>query len=273
VSSEAEQNKILVRRLFEARAKLDLEALDKVLAADFVSHTTRVLPGQPLDREAYKRMTLEYAAALSNTSFTVEEQVAEADKVVTRFTVHAAHDRKAFLGVAPTGRETSYNAIFIHRIEGGKIAEERSLGTVAQTMMEQRLEQERIERERIEQELKVAQVKELAPYGCPALALTPGWLRLEMMLDAFGVGESNCRDAIAAQPHFAISETPRYVGRAVAHLATDPEVGRFNGHSLSSGELAKEYGFTDLDASQQDAWRYLVEVQDAGQPADTTGYR
>jgi hypothetical protein len=62
-------------------------------------------------------------------------------------------------------------------------------------------------------------------------------------------------------------------GRAVAHLAADPEVGRFNGRSLSSGGLAKEYGFTDLDGSQPDAWRYLVEVQDAGRPADATGYR
>jgi NAD(P)-dependent dehydrogenase (short-subunit alcohol dehydrogenase family) len=118
-----------------------------------------------------------------------------------------------------------------------------------------------------------AQAKELMPHGCTAVALTPGWLRSEMMLDAFGVGESNWRDALAAQPHFAISETPRYVGRAVAHLAADPEVGRFNGRSLSSGGLAKEYGFTDLDGSQPDAWRYLVEVQDVGRPADTTGYR
>ena len=118
-----------------------------------------------------------------------------------------------------------------------------------------------------------AQAKELVPHGCTAVALTPGWLRSEMMLDAFGVGESTWRDALAAQPHFAISETPRYVGRAVAHLAADPEVGRFNGRSLSSGGLAKEYDFTDLDGSQPDAWRYLVEVQDAGRPADTTGYR
>ena len=118
-----------------------------------------------------------------------------------------------------------------------------------------------------------AQAKELVPHGCTAVALTPGWLRSEMMLDAFGVEESNWREALAAQPHFAISETPRYVGRAVAHLAADPEVGRFNGRSLSSGGLAKEYGFTDLDGSQPDAWRYLVEVQDVGRPADTTGYR
>jgi NAD(P)-dependent dehydrogenase (short-subunit alcohol dehydrogenase family) len=118
-----------------------------------------------------------------------------------------------------------------------------------------------------------AQAKELTPHGCVAVALTPGWLRSEMMLDNFGVSESNWRDAIAIQPHFAISETPRYVGRAVANLAADPEVARFNGRSLSSGGLAKEYCFTDLDGSQPDAWRYLVEVQDAGRPADTTGYR
>ena len=118
-----------------------------------------------------------------------------------------------------------------------------------------------------------AQAKELAPHGCAAVALTPGWLRSEMMLDNYGVDESNWKDAIAIQPHFAISETPRYVGRAVAHLAADPEVARWNGSSLSSGALAKEYGFTDLDGSRPDAWRYLVEVQDAGRPADVTGYR
>ena len=67
------------------------------------------------------------------------------------------------------------------------------------------------------------------------------------------------------QPHFAISETPAFVGRAVAALAADPDVARWNGQSLSSGQLAQVYGFTDLDGSQPDAWRYLVEVQDAGQ--------
>jgi NAD(P)-dependent dehydrogenase (short-subunit alcohol dehydrogenase family) len=118
-----------------------------------------------------------------------------------------------------------------------------------------------------------AQAQELRPHGCVAVALTPGWLRSEMMLETFGVEESNWREATAIQPHFVISETPRYVGRAVAHLAADPEVARWNGRSLSSGGLAKVYGFTDLDGSQPDAWRYLVEVQDAGRPADATGYR
>lgn len=118
-----------------------------------------------------------------------------------------------------------------------------------------------------------SQARELAPRGCTAVALTPGWLRSEMMLDHFGVEERNWRDATAREPHFAISETPRYVGRAAAHLAADPNVARWNGMSLSSGGLAKEYGFTDLDGSQPDAWRYIPEVQDAGRPADTTGYR
>jgi NAD(P)-dependent dehydrogenase (short-subunit alcohol dehydrogenase family) len=118
-----------------------------------------------------------------------------------------------------------------------------------------------------------AQAQELAPHGCAAVALTPGWMRSEIMLDHYGVGEASWREATAKEPHFAISETPRYVGRAVAHLAADPEVARFNGRSLSSGALAKKYGFTDLDGSQPDAWRYIAEVQDAGLPADTAGYR
>jgi NAD(P)-dependent dehydrogenase (short-subunit alcohol dehydrogenase family) len=118
-----------------------------------------------------------------------------------------------------------------------------------------------------------AQAQELKPHRCTAVAVTPGWLRSEQMLDNYGVSEENWRDAIAKQPHFVITETPRYVGRAVAHLAGDPDVGRWNGQSLSSGQLAKVYGFTDLDGSQPDAWRYLVEVQDPGKPADATGYR
>ncbi|MGP2436364.1 SDR family oxidoreductase [Streptomyces sp. JW3] len=114
---------------------------------------------------------------------------------------------------------------------------------------------------------------ELGPRGATALALTPGWLRSEIMLDHFGVREENWRDALPATPHFAISETPRYVGRAVTALAADPDVARHNGRSRSSGGLAREYGFTDLDGSRPDAWRYLTEVQDRDRPADVTGYR
>jgi NAD(P)-dependent dehydrogenase (short-subunit alcohol dehydrogenase family) len=118
-----------------------------------------------------------------------------------------------------------------------------------------------------------ALAEELRPYQCTAVSLTPGWLRSEQMLDNYGVSEANWRDAIAKQPHFVITETSRYVGRAVAHLAGDPEVARWSGQSLSSGQLANVYGFTDLDGSQPDAWRYVREVQDPGKPADATGYR
>lgn len=120
--------------------------------------------------------------------------------------------------------------------------------------------------------LAFTQAHELSPFGCTAVALTPGWMRSEMMLEAFRVTEETWREA--AVPHFAaISESPRYVGRAVAALAADPDVARLNGGSYSSGELAQRYGFADVDGSQPDCWRYLVEVQDAGRPADATGYR
>jgi NAD(P)-dependent dehydrogenase (short-subunit alcohol dehydrogenase family) len=114
---------------------------------------------------------------------------------------------------------------------------------------------------------------ELQPHSATAVSLTPGWLRSEAMLEAFGVTESNWRDATERVPHFAISESPAFVGRAVAALAQDPDVARWNGQTLSSGQLAKVYGFTDLDGSQPEAWRYVPEVQDAGKPVDTTGYR
>lgn len=118
-----------------------------------------------------------------------------------------------------------------------------------------------------------ALAQELKPYGCTAVALTPGWLRSEMMLEHYGIQEDNWRDAAANEPHFIISESPRYVGRAVAALAQDPELSRWNGRSLSSGELAQVYGYTDMDGSQPDCWRYMVEVVDAGKPADAEGYR
>ena len=114
---------------------------------------------------------------------------------------------------------------------------------------------------------------ELKPHGASAVAVTPGWLRSEAMLDAYGVTEANWLDATKKQPHFAITESPRYVGRAVAALAADPDVARWNGQSLSSAQLSKMDGFTDVDGSRPDAWRYMREVQEPGKPADTTGYR
>jgi NAD(P)-dependent dehydrogenase (short-subunit alcohol dehydrogenase family) len=122
--------------------------------------------------------------------------------------------------------------------------------------------------------LAFSQAEELKPFGCTALALTPGWMRSEMMLEHYGVTEANWRDGAAVNPHFAASsESPRFAGRAVAALAADPELHLRNGGSYSSGGLAREYGFTDVDGSQPDCWRYLAEVQDAGLPADPAGYR
>ncbi|QCX76125.1 NADP-dependent 7-alpha-hydroxysteroid dehydrogenase [Streptomyces sp. YIM 121038] len=119
-----------------------------------------------------------------------------------------------------------------------------------------------------------ALAEELTEYGCTAVCLTPGWLRSEAMLDTyFKVTEENWHEGTKQNPHFAISETPTYVGRALAALAADPEVARFNGQSLSSGGLAKEYGFTDVDGSAPDAWRYITEVDQESPTADVTDYR
>jgi NAD(P)-dependent dehydrogenase (short-subunit alcohol dehydrogenase family) len=106
---------------------------------------------------------------------------------------------------------------------------------------------------------------ELAERGATAVAITPGFLRSEAMLDHFGVTEETWRDAIAVDPHFAASETPRFVGRAIARLAADPDVGRFAGQALSSWRLAAEYDFTDLDGSRPD-WgaHFAAHVAGAG---------
>jgi len=123
------------------------------------------------------------------------------------------------------------------------------------------------------QRMAFALAHELRASEVTVLSLTPGWLRSEAMLEAFGVGEANWEDAVKRIPHFAISETPAFVGRAVAALAHDPQVRRWHGLSLSSGDLARVYGFTDVDGSRPDAWRYMKEVVDAGKPANTVGYR
>jgi serine phosphatase RsbU (regulator of sigma subunit)/predicted ester cyclase len=171
VSTE-EKNKALVRRFLEAQAKGNLNVIDEVLAPHFVDHDR--LPGQAPDREGYKRATVEYHAAFSNVRFLVEDQVAEGDKVVTRFIVRATHDRRELMGVAPTGREVTYKAMAIHRIVGGKIVEEWAEGSNISDVMEQRLEQEGRKRERVEQELRVARRIQQAslPKGVPELE---GW--------------------------------------------------------------------------------------------------
>src|SRR3546814_14882464 len=105
------------------------------------------------------------------------------------------------------------------------------------------------------------------------MSRTPGWIRSEVNLDNYIGAEANWRDAAPVSPQFVISESPRFVGRAVAALAADPERARWTGQSLSSGGLAKVYGFTDLDGSQPDCWRYITEVQEAGRTADAAVYR
>jgi len=113
--------------------------------------------------------------------------------------------------------------------------------------------------------LAFSQGHELAAHDATAIAITPGWMRSEMMLEHFGVSEQNWRDALdanrkdgpAAPPGFAASETPRYVGRAVAALAADPGRARWNQRSVTAAELAREYRFTDVDGTQPDAWAQM----------------
>ena len=116
--------------------------------------------------------------------------------------------------------------------------------------------------------LAFSQGQELEPHGATAVAITPGWLRSEMMLDNFGVSEGNWRESVTAPPDFALSESPRYVGRAVVALATDPDRSRWNQKSVNSGQLAREYGFTDVDGSQPDMWRYIEEISEHGLDAN-----
>ena len=152
----AAKNMALARRFMEARVKGDLDAMDEMLAPDFVNQN-KLLPGQEPDREDYLRGIAAFHAALSPGRLIIEDQVAGGDKVVTRFVVHATHDRGELMGVAPTGREMTLMPVLIQRIEGGKIAEEwgSSMG-ISELLRSQRLEQEVRERERGEQELRVA---------------------------------------------------------------------------------------------------------------------
>jgi predicted ester cyclase len=169
----AEENIALARRFIEARIKGDLDVVDEMMASDYVSHT-KLLPGQRPGRESEKWALAQFSAAVSVSSFTIEDQMVQGDKVMSRFSVHATHDRGELMGVAPTGREMSDMAVTIHRIAGGKIAEEWSMGTLGSKLRRQRLEQERIERARIEQELRVARSIQQAslPKEVPSLE---GW--------------------------------------------------------------------------------------------------
>src|SRR3712207_2106515 len=126
VSDAEEKNKALARRFLEARVKTDLDALDKMLALDFVSHTPA--PGQHLDRESYMRHAAQSVSAFSDVRFVIEDQVAAGDKVVSRISGRGAQKFTSNVGTTPTGREIASIAIFIHRLSGGKISEEWGAG-------------------------------------------------------------------------------------------------------------------------------------------------
>nr|WP_202444292.1 SDR family oxidoreductase [Streptomyces sp. SID8375] len=114
---------------------------------------------------------------------------------------------------------------------------------------------------------------ELKEYGGTAVSLTPGFLRSEEMLDHFGVTEETWRDAVAKEPHFAIAESPALIGRGVRALAADPDKARWSGQSLSSGQLAQEYDFTDTDGSRPDAFGYFADVVFGGKEGSAADYR
>jgi NAD(P)-dependent dehydrogenase (short-subunit alcohol dehydrogenase family) len=120
--------------------------------------------------------------------------------------------------------------------------------------------------------LAFAMATEFTGRGITALAVTPGFLRSETVLEQFGVCEANWRDAAKKVRGFQESETPCYVGRAVAALAADPNVTAKSGRVLASWTLAHEYGFTDIDGRQPDFFAYvrqsITEILDQGGPAN-----
>jgi steroid delta-isomerase-like uncharacterized protein len=148
----SEENKALARRFLEAQARGDMETLDALMAPNFVDRS--LLPGQKPSREDYKQSLADMLSVFSNTSFSVEAQIAEGDQVVSRFTGTSVH-RGTFLGVDPTGQETSYSGITIHRIADGKIVEEWSESDNLE-VVQPALEQEMRRRKRIEQEKMAA---------------------------------------------------------------------------------------------------------------------
>jgi serine phosphatase RsbU (regulator of sigma subunit)/predicted ester cyclase len=169
----AEQNMALARRFMEAKVTGDLRAMDEIMTPDYINYT-KLVPGQQPGPEGEKRAIAQFSAAFSKSSVHFEDQVAAGDKVVSRCILQRTRDRGEFMGVVPTGREMTLLVIVIHRISGGKVAEEWGLGTIGSTLRGELLEQERIERERIEQDLRVARSIQQAslPKEVPTLE---GW--------------------------------------------------------------------------------------------------
>ena len=181
--SSAEENKALARRFLEAQDEADVEALDELLAPDFVDHT--LLPGQVPGREGYIRMIVEDIDALSDVRTTIDYQAADGDMVITRQTSYSTHDRGELRGLLPTGRERETTGIVIHRISGGKIVEEWSTNSVGSFVED--LVQEMRQREHIERELQVARTIQQAslPREVPQLE---GWRITPIYLPAREVG-------------------------------------------------------------------------------------
>jgi serine phosphatase RsbU (regulator of sigma subunit)/predicted ester cyclase len=171
VSSEEEKNKALVRRFIEAQLEKDLAALEEMMAPDFVDRS--LMPGQQPDREGFKHSVAENVDTFSDISYTIDDQIAEGDKVTTWYTGSSTHDRGPFMGIPPTGKRESFKGVFLHRIVGGKIVEEWSLNDALDVMLSA-LEQQMRERERVEQELLVARRIQQAslPKEIPSLE---GW--------------------------------------------------------------------------------------------------
>jgi len=152
VTYEEEQNKALVRHFLQELAEENVEVIDELLSPDFVDRS--LLPGQGPTREDFRRSVAEILDAFRITSFAIEEQIAEGDTVVTKYTERSVI-RGEFAGMPPTGTEESFEGIYIHRLSDGKITEEWSQANTLHTTLE-RLEQETRARERVEQDLRVA---------------------------------------------------------------------------------------------------------------------
>src|SRR5215208_4686230 len=152
-SVSVEENKALVRRFLEEQVKGNLDVIDELLSPDFVD--CGLLPGQGPTREDFKRSIAGILDAFSIVSFTIEDQIAEGDTVVTKYKERSVI-RGEFGGLPPTGTEENFEGIYIHRIADGKITEEWSQANTLHTTLE-RLEQEMRDRERVEHELRVAQ--------------------------------------------------------------------------------------------------------------------
>jgi serine phosphatase RsbU (regulator of sigma subunit)/predicted ester cyclase len=214
VSAQEEQNKALVRRFWEAVSKGDLDAIDDLLAPEFVDHSS--FAGLEPGREDYKQQVAEQHAALSDLRFVIEDQVAKDDKVVTRITWRSIHDRGEYFGLMPRDTEVEVTSMTMHRIVGGKITEEWSHGSGDAEVAQAHLQQERIERERVEQELRVARTiqqtslpKEvptlegwqISPYCRPARAVGGDFYDFHLLSDGrvgFAVGDATGKGVPAA---------------------------------------------------------------------------